>query len=341
MPAQNVVSTAQRIQQSPHCQHGAFQNEEPTTVMLKGKGLKTLNEFLHRPKQAVPQSPLPAVKTDLKSLRDDQPCIVWFGHSSYLICYKGFTILVDPLIQSHASPVAFFGKPFPGTDIFGVIDLPDIDLLIITHDHYDHLSHFTIQALHHRVKAICTSLGVGSILQKWGVPAKKITELDWDETYNVNERVWLTAQTARHFSGRTLRRNQTLWSSFVLQLFGCRLFIGGDSGYGKHFKTTGNQYGPFDIAFLECGQYGDNWPLIHMRPEETAQAAVDLQTKVLLPVHWAKFELSVHLWNEPPERLLSSPMAGSLEIATPKIGDPFWLGEKLPQAKWWTTVGKQ
>ena len=338
MPAQNLISTTQRIQHSPHYQQGAFQNEEPTTVMLKGKFLKTLNEFFHRPKQAVPQQPLPTVKTNLKTIRDNQPCIVWFGHSSYLIRYKDFTILVDPLIQSHASPVAFFGKPFPGTDIFQVADLPDIDLLLITHDHYDHLSFRVIQALHHRVKAVCTSLGVGSILQKWGVPAEKITELDWDETYRVNEKVQLTAQSARHFSGRTLRRNQTLWSAFVLQLHNYRLFVGGDSGYGKHFKTIGSQFGTFDIAFLECGQYGDNWPLIHMRPEETAQAAIDLQAKVLLPVHWAKFELSVHLWNEPPERLLNSPQAANLQIATPKIGEPFWLGEALPQERWWRAV---
>ena len=328
----------QRIQQSPHYRQGAFQNEAPTSVMLKGSFLKTLTEFIRKPKNTVPQYPLPAIKTNLKNLPDEQPCIVWFGHSSYLIRYQGFTILVDPLIQSQASPVAFFGAPFPGTDIFQLHDLPDIDLLIITHDHYDHLSFPVIKALHHRVKAICTSLGVGGILKSWGVPAEKITELDWEETYSVTENVQLTAQTARHFSGRTLRRNQTLWSSFVVQLFDRRLFVGGDSGYGKHFLAIGNKYGPFDIAFLECGQYGDNWPLIHMRPEETAQAAIDLQAKVLMPVHWAKFELSVHPWNEPPERLFNSPQAKNLPIATPRIGEPFWVGGEPPQERWWREI---
>lgn len=325
----------QRIQQSPNFRNDVFQNEEPTEVMLKGKFFSTLNEFVHKPKTVVPSHPLPAVKTDLKNLQDDEPVIVWFGHSSYFISYRGFTILADPLLQSHASPVSLFGKPFPGTDIYSPDDLPQIDLLILTHDHYDHLSFSTVKTLQNRLKNICTSLGVGAILESWGIPADKITELDWNETFTVNNDIQLTAQTARHFSGRTLRRNKTLWSSFILQLFDYRIFIGGDSGYGKHFKTIGQQHGPFDLAFLECGQYGKNWPLIHMQPEETAQAAVDIKAKVLLPVHWAKFNLAMHPWNEPVERLLASTLAQQLTIATPKIGEPFWVGKTVPQQNWW------
>jgi L-ascorbate metabolism protein UlaG (beta-lactamase superfamily) len=328
-------SRKDRVHHSPHYKNGAFQNEEPTTVMLKGHFFHTLNEFIHKPKTTIPPKPLPTVKSNLQNLRDDKPCIIWFGHSSYLVKYKGFTILVDPLIQSHASPVAFFGKPFPGTDIFQVNDFPEIDLLILTHDHYDHLSFHVIKALEKKVKAICTSLGVGGILESWGVHTKKIIELDWNENFSFTNNVKLTAQTARHFSGRTLRRNQTIWSAFVLEFYQYKIFIGGDSGYGKHFKQIGKKFGPFDMAFLECGQYGDNWPLIHMRPEETVQAAIDIQAKFLMPVHWAKFTLSVHPWSEPPERLLASPLAHQLTITTPKIGEPFWLGEKLPQEKWW------
>lgn len=324
-----------RIQQSPHYRHGIFQNEEPTEVMLKGKFFSTLNDFFHKPATVIPSHPLPAVQPDLKKLPDEQPVIVWFGHSSYLIRYKGFTVLVDPLFQTHASPVRFFGKPFPGTDIFHVADLPDIDLLILTHDHYDHLSFVTIKALQKGVKKIVTSLGVGAILEGWGIPSEKITELDWNESFNINEAIRITAQTARHFSGRTLRRNKTGWSAFVLEWHQYRIFIGGDSGYGKHFKTTGQNHGPFDLALLECGQYGDNWPYIHMLPEETIQAAIDLQAMLLLPVHWAKFDLSMHSWNEPIERLLASPSAHKVSIATPKIGEPFWLGKTIPQERWW------
>lgn len=303
--------------------------------MLKGKFFKTLADFFAKPATVVPAHPLPAIKSDLKNLPDEQPVIIWFGHSSYLIRHKGFTLLVDPLLQSHASPVTIFGKPFPGTDIFSAADLPDIDFLIITHDHYDHLSILTLKAIQNKVKKIGTSLGVGAILQGWGIPSEKITELDWNESFTINEHIRITAQTARHFSGRTLRRNKTLWSAFILELHGYRIFIGGDSGYGKHFKTTGQNQGPFDLVILECGQYGDNWPYIHMRPEETAQAAIDLQARNLLPVHWAKFNLAMHPWNEPIKRLLASPLTHQLSIATPKIGEAFWLGKAMPQEKWW------
>lgn len=334
-PAHSVTNCLRRIQQSPNFKNGVFQNEEPTEVMLKGKFFGTLNDFFSKPKTVIPQHSLPAVKTDLKNLPDAQPVVVWFGHSSYLIRYQGFTILVDPLLQSHASPVSFFGKPFPGTDIFIADDLPDIDLLLLTHDHYDHLSFVTIKALENRVKQIVTSLGVGAILQSWGVPSNKIAELDWGETFTLNSNMHLTAQTARHFSGRTLRRNKTLWSSFILQLHQYRLFIGGDSGYGPHFKTIGRQHGPFHLAFLECGQYGVNWPLIHMQPEETAQAAVDLGAEIVMPVHWAKFNLAMHPWNEPVQRLLASPLARQFKIAMPKIGEPFYMNEPVVQEKWW------
>jgi L-ascorbate metabolism protein UlaG (beta-lactamase superfamily) len=338
MPSPNVENRLQRIHQSSHYQKGAFQNEEPTAVMLEGHFLKTLSQFLHKPKNTVPPRPLPSVKTDLKNLADEQLTVVWFGHSSYLMQYQGFTILVDPLLQSHASPVVLFGKPFPGTDIYHVDDLPEIDLLIITHDHYDHLAYHVIKQLQLKVKSICTSLGVGGVLESWGVPAEKITELDWDEGYQANQNLHITAQTARHFSGRTLRRNQTVWSAFVLQWFDKKIFIGGDSGYGKHFAKTGDQFGPFDLAFLECGQYGENWPQIHMQPEETAAAAIDLKVKVLMPVHWAKFTLALHPWDEPIKRLLASPQANRFEIATPKIGEPFYLGGNLPQQRWWENI---
>jgi L-ascorbate metabolism protein UlaG (beta-lactamase superfamily) len=337
-PESSSTIRQRRIHQSPNYRHGAFQNEAPTTLMLAGKAWKAFNAVLHKPSSTVPKSPLPTLHTDLQHLPDDQPVIVWFGHSSYLMQYRGLCILVDPLLQSNASPVAFFGKPFPGTDKFQVNDLPDIDLLIITHNHYDHLSYHTLKNLHLRVKHICTSLGVGKDLEKWGVPPEKITELDWNESHVVNTEVQLTAVTARHFSGRTFRRNQSLWSAFVLKWGKYNLFLGGDSGYGNHFAAIGRQYGPFDMVVLECGQYGDYWPQIHMRPEETAQAAVDLQAKLLLPVHWAKFTLSVHPWFEPPERLLASPAANGLAIATPRIGQPFQLGEVLPQEKWWEEV---
>ncbi|MES1249049.1 MAG: MBL fold metallo-hydrolase [Chitinophaga rupis] len=334
-----------RIQQSPHYKNGSFQNEIPTPVMLKDTSMiKMLNEYRNRPVNIRPNHPLPSVKTDLGALPSDKPVIVWFGHSSYLLKIKGITILVDPVFSGNASPVSFFAKAFPGSDVYGVSDLPEIDAVVLTHDHYDHLDYKTILALAPRTHHFYTSLGVGAHLESWGIPPEKITELDWWETTEGRPGITkgqgdssasLTATPARHFSGRGIRRGRTLWSSFVLKIAGYSIFLGGDSGYGEHFKAIGNRYGPFDLAILEAGQYGKNWPYIHMLPEQTVMAAKDLQANILLPVHWAKFTLALHPWNEPIQRILSAAAASGLPVASPRIGEPVVLGEPLPQTRWW------
>jgi L-ascorbate metabolism protein UlaG (beta-lactamase superfamily) len=324
-----------RIEQSANYKNGAFQNVLPTEVMLKESStLKVMRDMLNKPTTVEPANPLPGVKTDLKTLVADKPTIVWFGHSSYLIKFKAFTVLVDPVMSGYASPIGIFGKAFPGADIYGVDDLPPIDLLLITHDHYDHLDYSTLLKLHPSVKKIVTALGVDAHLKHWGVPAEKITSLDWWETHKMNDSTIITSTPSRHFSGRGFTRGKTLWSSFVLQVQGHTIFVGGDSGYDDQFKKIGEQFGPFDIAMLETGQYGVNWPNIHMMPEEVAIAAQDLQAKVLLPVHWAKFALSNHPWTEPIERLLKS-ADGKVTITTPKIGEPVRIGDTLPEEKWW------
>jgi L-ascorbate metabolism protein UlaG (beta-lactamase superfamily) len=315
-----------------------------------------LKEYRNRPKDTAPPRPLPSVRTDLGALSSNHPVIVWFGHSSYLVKVKGFHILVDPVFSGNASPVSFFARAFPGADVYGVKDMPPIDLLLLTHDHYDHLDYKTVLELAPGVRHICTSLGVGSHLEYWGIPAEKITELDWGESWSSGH-LTLTATPARHFSGRTVKRGQTLWSSFVLKIAGATdggnqgmpgaagggnegmpgysLFLGGDSGYETHFKDIGREYGPFDIAILECGQYGVNWPYIHMMPEQTLAAAMDLGAKHLLPVHWGKFTLSLHPWNEPIRRLTAAAAGHALPLTTPRIGEPVILGKSYPQERWW------
>ena len=233
------------------------------------------------------------------------------------------------------SPFSFSVKAFPGSDIYKSEDMPDIDMLIITHDHFDHLDYKAVVALQPKVKHIYTSLGVVSHLRFWGIPAEKITEFDWWDTQKITDNIRLTAAPARHFSGRKLGRGKTLWSSFILELNGYRIYIGGDSGYDSHFKTIGEKFGSFDIAILECGQYGKDWPLIHMMPEEVVQAAKDLKAKLLLPVHWAKFSLSLHAWNEPIERVVKAAADFDQLITTPMIGEPFVLNKLLPENKWW------
>lgn len=325
-----------RIKRSPNYRDGAFQNPVPTDVMRQGASyIALLGDYLNKPADNVPPRPLPSVQTNLRALPDTAPTIVWFGHSSYLIKSRGFTVLVDPVLSGSASPVSFFGRSFSGTDVYDVADLPDIDLLVITHDHYDHLDYHTVTQLLSRTKRVFTALGVGAHLERWGFRPDQITEFDWWETHNVAPDVTLTATPARHFSGRGLTRANTLWTSFVLNLHGHSLFLGGDSGYGAHFAEIGKRYGPFDFALLECGQYGRDWPSIHMFPDEVVRAAQDLHAHVVMPVHWGKFSLAYHPWNEPIRLFTAAAAKAGLPVTTPRIGEPVMVGGALLTKKWW------
>ena len=326
----------QRISRSPNYRDGAFQNIEPTSVIIKDASyFQILKKHAQKPVTVKPAKAIPHVTTDLKNIFFEKPTIFWFGHSSYLIHYKGFNILVDPVFSGNASPVKFFGRSFNGADAYQPHDFPEIDLLLITHDHYDHLDYFTVTKLDKKIKTIVTSLGVGSHMEYWGVDGNKINELDWWESYIVNDKIKFTATPARHFSGRGISRGKTLWSSFVLEMDEYKIFIGGDSGYDKQFKIIGDKFKNFDLAFLECGQYGEDWPYIHMHPDETIKAAKDLNAKMILPVHWGKFVLANHPWNEPIEKLNAISEKENLDVIAPLIGQPFTIGEKFDQTKWW------
>lgn len=326
-----------RIAASPNYINGSFQNLSPTEVTLKGASFfKMLKDYFNKSKNTLPDHPIPSVKTDLTKLSEaeDKPVIVWFGHSSYLIKSKGKNILVDPVFSGYASPVSFFGKAFEGSNTYSSSDMPNIDALIITHDHYDHLDYETVKQLQSKVKKVYTPLGVGAHLELWGFDKNQIEEFDWWDAKKVSEDMELIATPARHFSGRSFTRGKTLWASFVLKIDGYTLFIGGDSGYDSHFKTIGQKYGPFDLAILECGQYGKNWPYIHMLPEETVQAAKDLNTKTVLPVHWAKFVLALHDWNEPIKRFTHQAEKENVKYTTPLIGEVIVVDSLYPHKKW-------
>lgn len=326
----------QRIQRSANYKNGSFQNLSPTDVTLQNASLfSMMRKFMNKPKTTVPPALLHPVRTELRDIKADTPVIVWFGHSSYMIKSQDKTILVDPVFSGNASPVSFFARAFPGADAYTAADFGHIDLLVITHDHYDHLDYKTIAALKPKIKKVCTSLGVGAHLEYWGLPAGSITELDWWEGYKPYKDMEITAAPARHFSGRSFKRNQTLWSSFVLNLHGHRLYLGGDSGYDTHFKAIGEKYGPFDIALLEAGQYGENWPYIHMMPEDTVKAATELQAKVLMPIHWGKFTLALHDWDEPITRVLTEAAKRQVQVTTPQIGAPVILDKNYPDKQWW------
>lgn len=327
------------VEQSPNYKNNIFQNFSKTVLMAEDSSLlKNMVKFFNKPKTTAPSSVLPSVKTNLKTISGHHPVIIWFGHSSYFIRINNKNILVDPVLSGNASPFSFGAKSFPGSDVYTVDDFPDIDILILTHDHYDHLDSRTVLKLKSKTKKVCTSLGVGSHFVYWGFNENIITELDWWQSKEFPDGFELTATPARHFSGRSFNRNKTLWSSFILDAPGYRLYLGGDSGYDSHFKTIGEKFGQFDIAILESGQYNREWPQIHMMPEETVQASVDLNAKWLMPVHWSKFALAFHPWNEPVERVLAKANELSVKVTTPMIGEPVVLNSSYPDKKWWTGI---
>lgn len=324
-----------KIQASPNYKNGSFQNLSKTNAMAEDASFfKTMRDFIHKAKNVKPPKVLPFVKTDLKNLKGDKPTLVWFGHSSYLLKIQETTILVDPVFSGNAAPISFMVKAFAGANEYKVEDFPKIDILLLTHDHYDHLDYKTVLKLKGKINKVVCSLGVGSHLEHWGFDKKNIHELDWWENFTDKE-ISLTAAPGRHFSGRGIKRGQSLWSSFILKTKNYNLFLGGDSGYDSHFKTIGEKYGPFDLAILESGQYNKSWPNIHMMPEETVEASAELKAKVLLPVHWGKFSLAMHAWDEPIQRVLKKAEEIKVQVATPKIGEAFVIGEALPKEKWW------
>lgn len=330
-----------KIQQSPRYKKTQFENQSFTPMLAEGVnyGTMTWDFFFSKPKHSNPPRPIPSVKMDLKSLDPKVDVLVWFGHSSYFMQLDGKTFLVDPVLSGLASPVPYTTTSFAGSDVYSPDDFPTIDFLFITHDHWDHLDHPTVLKLKSKVKRVVTSLGVGSHLRHWGFAPEIISETDWDAFTDLHDGFSVHTKPARHFSGRGFTRNQSLWSSFVLKTPSQKIYIGGDSGYDSHFKTIGDEHGPFDLVLLECGQYNKNWRYIHMMPEETVQASIDLKAKRLMPVHWGKFALSLHNWDEPIVRASAEAKRLNHPLVTPKIGEPVHLkDESQIFSNWWETL---
>ena len=328
----------ERIKSSPNYKKKGFENLSHTPMMAEDASFfGVFRDMLTKRKQTAPKSEMPFIQTDLTALPDGAPSLVWFGHSSYLLKIDGKHILVDPVFSGNASPVPFMVGAFRGSNSYGVNDMPNIDVLIITHDHYDHLDYKTVSALNNKVQYVVCSIGVAAHLEYWGYASEKINELYWGESATVAGLLF-TAAEARHFSGRSLNRNQSLWSSFIVKSPTHQIYIGGDSGFDTHFEKIGNQFGGFDLAILECGQYNHAWRYIHMMPEETVKAAKALKTKVLLPVHWGKFSLALHPWHEPIERVHAAAATAGMPITSPKIGETIQLDTTLPTSSWWRSV---
>ena len=280
-----------------------------------------------------PGGPLPSLRFDKSSFRNGD--FVWLGHSTIMTRTADLTILIDPVFNS-ASPVQFMIKPFAMESRPVLEDLPTVDVILISHDHYDHLDYQTIKKLADKVGKFIVPLGIKSHLLKWGVSEERILDLDWYENSIVNN-VEFVLTPSRHFSGRAMKRNRTLWGSWVIKSAELNMYFSGDSGYFDEFKKIGATYGPFDIAFMENGAYNTNWNQIHLMPESSVQASVDLKAKKYFPIHWGKFDLSTHHWTEPIERATAAADEKGVSMVLPRIGETFRL-EDPPRWEWWRDV---
>ena len=316
---------------------GTFKNQE-ITVQNTGFKLSTIPKFFMKGENLTPEEKLPQKKI-VKTYFDNepqQPRITWFGHSTMFIEMEGMNIFIDPMLGDVPAPHPLLGNSRFNKELpIAIENLPEIDLVLISHDHYDHLDYGSIQQLHSKVKQFYVPLGIKAHLTKWGVNASKITEFDWWQSKILNE-IEFVAAPARHFSGRGFTRNNTLWSSWILKSKNNSIFFSGDSGYGKHFKEIGKKYGPFDFAMMECGQYNEQWSQIHMTPEETIRASKDVKANLMMPIHWGAFKLALHTWNDPIIRATNKANELNMPIATPKIGEAIVLDRsKFPSEKWW------
>jgi L-ascorbate metabolism protein UlaG (beta-lactamase superfamily) len=331
----------QQIQKSKNFRDGKFQNLNFTPQLTEGTTVpKVLYSFLFKKNpRTKPPGAIPSVKTDLLNLSADKDLLVWFGHSSYFIQIDGKKFLIDPVFSGNASPLPGTNKAFDGTDRYTVDDLPAIDYLIITHDHYDHLDYKTIVQLKPKAKTVICGLGVSAHFEAWGYEGIPVIEKDWFEKIELGNGFEMHVTPARHFSGRGFTRNRSLWVSYVLQTPSMKIFLGGDSGYDTHFAKIGNEYGPFDLAILENGQYDARWKYIHATPEEVLQATKDLKAKRVFPVHSGKFAMANHDWNEPLTKITELNKTKKIPMITPMIGEAVNLKDETQRFKeWWKEV---
>lgn len=336
-----LKNVPQRILNSPHYKNGKFVNSVETQVgfnngqfwplmreMVKGGGNRT-------PQNSIKNIPLSGI--NYTRLPVDETAFTWLGHSSFILQTQGKLFMVDPVFSKRASVVSFMGpKKFPYDFEYNLADVPELDAILLTHDHFDHMDYQAIKQLHSRTKHFYVPLGVKAHLVFWGIDSAKITELDWWDEVQVEDSLIFAAVPTRHFSGRRFNnRFSTLWCGYVVKTGAKTLFFGGDSGMHPGYQDIAEKYGPFDVSFLECGAYSIYWPDIHSFPAQTATAFETLGGKVLVPVHWAKFNLALHGWTEPIEALTKIADERQIPISTPRIGEHVMLGEIYPIEKWW------
>lgn len=329
------------IKKSPHYKEGKFRNTEEKPVISPGHSFiaelwKSLAETYPNTE---PEDTLPSVKTNLKTLPPQENIMVWFGHSSFFLQLDGIKILVDPVFSGKASPLPWGVKAYKGSDIYTVADMPEIDYMLLSHDHYDHLDYETVTALQSKVKYVVCGLGAGAHYEKWGYTPEQIIEKDWGDKLEVKPGFTIYAENTHHAGGRGFTDSQALWLSFFIRSSAMNIYYSGDGGYSKRFKEIAKKYPAIDWAIMECGQYNKAWQSVHELPEEVALATTELNAKNLVPVHHSKFTLARHPWNEPLNRIHELSQSKNYRLATPMIGEAVRLDDRTQTFKqWWKTV---
>lgn len=327
------------IMASPQFKQGKFQNPKPLETMSLAKVPGFIKRYVVEKRlDAEPVKPVPlaAITAEvLAQLPADEISLFRLGHSSFLLKAEQKYWLIDPVFSERASPFSFMGpKRFHQTPI-SIEELPEITGVIISHNHYDHLDKASIKLLANKVAQFIVPLGVGHDLQAWGVKKQQIVELDWWHSHTLAN-VSLTLTPAQHFSGRSLTdSNDTLWGSWVIKTKQQSIFYSGDSGYFTGFKEIGEKYGPFDLTIIETGAYDEDWPDVHMTPEQSLQAHIDVNGQQMLPAHNGTFDLAFHPWYEPLERITALAKDAGIELVTPIVGEPIKLNNKTEYKPWW------
>jgi L-ascorbate metabolism protein UlaG (beta-lactamase superfamily) len=334
----------ERMHASPRFVDGAFRNSAPVGPTLKrGSGLRTVGEFLFGGQRRVPPAPLPSDDPRAAWQRpvDSGLRATWLGHSTVLVEIDGLRVLTDPVWGERASPYSFAGprrfQPVPVT----IAALPPLDAVVISHDHYDHLDYQTIVELAGREVPFYTSLGVGAHLEAWGVAPERIVELDWWESARLpGAELTITAAPAQHFSGRGVRRNATLWSSFAVRGRRHAFFFSGDTGLTPEYAEIARRLGPFDLVMLEVGAFHPSWGEIHLGPANALEALALLGGGSFLPVHWGTFNLGIHAWDEPAETLLELAPARGVQLVMPRLGAAVEPSQVERVEPWWRSVAE-
>ena len=303
------------------------------------KMLPIMWEFLFTDNDRKPNVDLPMQVIDFEQIiksKPDELKVTWIGHSSQIINLDGKIILTDPVYDDRT---VFMGPKRYNDVPLNIEELPEIDLVVISHNHYDHLNSMTLEKIHTKVKHFVVPLMVGAQLENLGVPREKITELDWWDEITLFDNFLVALTPAQHFSGRGLfDRDETLWGSYVIKGPHHKIYFSGDSGYFEGFKQIGDKYGPFDYTFLECGAYNKKWHYYHMFPEETVQAHIDLKGKILHPIHWGTFDLALHAWYDPMVRVAKAADSLDVQLSTPIVGETINIDENLTTDRWWAIV---